>query len=408
MNSKNLPQFLAFAKRKKNDNASVIIYVRITYEKQVYEKSTGISCAYQNWESSKTQITGNKSDTHRLKLIIDEITQKFMGTYYLLVQQKVPFNISEIVEVANGERQPGALSFCQCFQDIIGRMEKMQGYEGNSLTNLQKHKRCLAYFIEFCKTLYNKSDLSFSRITRRTLDELVDYFKTVMKCEHNTTMKYMAIIKKVYRAGMDNGWVVQNAFANFRFKMKVVDRDFLSEDELFRIQNKEFGIARLNHVRDFFIFSCFTGLAYIDLKKLTRKNITENNGIFLIKSRRTKTGIEASVPLLAPAKAILDRHRPNWQVCTGDTILFEVISNQRLNAYLKEIADVCNIDKIITFHLARHTFATTVTLCNDIPLETVSKMLGHSRITMTQHYSKVIDSKIFRDTEKLQIKFNTI
>ncbi len=217
----------------------------------------------------------------------------------------------------------------------------------------------------------------------------------------------MQIIKKVYRVGMDNGWVKVNAFANFKMRMKTVDRTYLSEEELNKIQETDFNNPRLNYVKDLFIFSCFCGLAYIDVKNLRRQNIIESRNMLWIKNKRKKTGVEASIPLLPPAKEILDSRTLGWINFPKDRLLFDVISNQKMNAYLKEIAIACQIDKLITFHLARHTFATTVTLLNDVPLETVSKMLGHSRITMTQHYSKVIDLKISRDTEKLFQKFHT-
>jgi site-specific recombinase XerD len=215
----------------------------------------------------------------------------------------------------------------------------------------------------------------------------------------------MQIVKKVYRVGMDNGWVRVNAFANFKFKIKIVERSCLTEEELRCLLKAKLDMKRLEFVKDLFIFSCFTGLAYIDVKELRKENILINNGRTWIKSKRIKTGMESLIPLLQPARQIIDKYCPGWNRLHNEQQIFQIISNQKMNAYLKEIATICRIDKEITFHLARHTFATTVTLCNDIPMETVSKMLGHSRITMTQHYSKVIDSKIARDTSKLMSKY---
>lgn len=196
-----------------------------------------------------------------------------------------------------------------------------------------------------------------------------------------------------------------NAFANFKFKIKVVERECLTEVELERLLNLKFEQERLVYVKDLFLFSCFTGLAYIDIKNLKRQNIIFNEGIFWIKSRRTKTGIEASVPLLHPAKSILEKYNQGWVQSPENHSLFHMISNQKMNAYLKEIAVCSQIKKVVTFHLARHTFATTVALLNSVPIETVSKMLGHSRITMTQHYSRVIDTKIAKDAQQLINKY---
>ncbi len=366
-----------------------------------------VTCPYDKWDSENMLINGHSIETNQLKLSFEELKQKIMGAYYVLLQQNPDFTLHDIIDLASGSRTPGILSFTQCFQDVIKRMEKSKGNEGNSATNIQKHLRCLDHFRSFMKESYRLSDMPFARVNRSTIDDLLEYLKTTGKCSHNTAMKYMQIIKKIYRVGIDNGWVRVNAFANFRFKIKTVERNCLTEEELKLMMDKHFDIDRLEYVKDMFLFSCFTGLAYIDIRNLKRSNIIQNGGRDWIKNKRAKTGVEASIPLLNPAQEILKKYCPDWIALEKDKFLFNVISNQKLNAYLKEIARICKIDKEITFHLARHTFATTVTLSNDIPLETVSKMLGHSRITMTQHYSKVIDSKIARDTEKLRDKYNS-
>jgi site-specific recombinase XerD len=399
------PQFFLFAKRRSSHESSTSIYAKIIYQRKAHEKSMNIICRYDSWDSENMLIKDRPVETNQLKISFEELKQKVMGAYYVLKQQNPDFTLHDIIDLASGSRTPGILSFIQCFQDVITRMEKSKGNEGNSPTNIQKHQRCLDHLRAFMKESYRLSDMPFGRINRSTIDDLTEYLKTTGKCSHNTAMKYMQIIKKIYRVGIDNGWVRVNAFANFKFKIKVVERNCLTEEELNVMVDKHFDINRLEYVKDLFLFSCFTGLAYIDIKNLKRSNIIQNNGRDWIKNKRAKTGVEASIPLLDPAMKILKKYCPEWIGLEKDKLLFDVISNQKLNAYLKEIARLCKIDKEITFHLARHTFATTVTLSNDIPLETVSKMLGHSRITMTQHYSKVIDSKIARDTEQLMSKF---
>lgn len=243
-------------------------------------------------------------------------------------------------------------------------MEKISGRDGSSIATIEKHKRCLKYFKEFCLKEYGVSDLAFAKITRTTIDDLTSYIMVDCKCANNTTMKYMQIIKKIYRLGQDNGWVKVNAFSNYKFRMKTVARECLTEEELKAIVEKEFATPRLDYVRDMFVFSCYTGLAYIDIKNLRRMNIGEFKTRAWIKSRRTKTNIEASLPLLPAARRILDKRNPDWFGLMPNALLFDVISNQKLNEYLKEIADVCKINKPLTFHIARHTFATTVTLMN--------------------------------------------
>ena len=405
MNKVQSPLFLVFAKRRSSKDEYAHLYLRILFRGDIHEKSLGIKCLYSSWNYQTITIEHDPVNTYKLMQEFELLRQKLMGAYHLLMQEDAEFTLSEILDVYSDNRKPGAMSFFQCFNDLINRMERSRGDDGASETNIQKHKRALAHFQGFCKLHYKASDIAFQKINRNAVDEFVDYLKAEGECSHNTAMKYMQIFKKVYRIGMDNGWVKVNAFSNFKFRMKTVERGFLSDSELKKLQEKELSLPRLAIVRDLFVFSCFTGLAYIDVKNLKRKNILDSSKSYWIKSKRTKTGIEASIPLLPPAKKILDKYSPEWEGFGKDELLLNVITNQKMNAYLKEIADLCKIDKTITFHLARHTFATTVTLSNNIPLETVSKMLGHSRISMTQHYSKVVDLKIERDTLQLHKKY---
>lgn len=182
--------------------------------------------------------------SYQVQQKVEELRQKLMGAYYILKQEDTAFSLPELLEVYQGNRKPGALSFVQCFQDLIARMEKVKGGDGNSVTNIQKHKRALAHFTGFCRLYYKNADLGFQKINRSTLDDFLDYLKGEGECSHNTAMKYMQVIKKVYRIGMDNGWVKTNAFANFKFKMKTVDRDFLTEKELEVIRSKKFNLPR--------------------------------------------------------------------------------------------------------------------------------------------------------------------
>lgn len=187
-----------------------------------------------------------------------------------------------------------------------------------------------------------------------------------------------------------------------------MERTALTEYELIAIANKKFAVERLAIVRDIFLFSCFSGLAYADVKKLKRIEIFIGvDGKQWITSRRQKTDTTAKIPLLPPALAIIERYRNHIQ-CRFDDKVLPVLSNQKMNAYLKEIADVCGIAKTLTFHIARHTFATTVTLSNGVPIETVSKMLGHRNLKTTQHYARILDKKISDDMNNLQSKFLTL
>jgi integrase len=191
----------------------------------------------------------------------------------------------------------------------------------------------------------------------------------------------------------------KNPFNLYSGKIKVTDATYLTADELKRIENKIFSIDRLERVKDIFLFSCYTGYSPIDALKLTRKNIIQDADKNLwIKTNRQKTGTKANVPILPPVLKIINKYQ-----FEGDELLPK-ISNQKMNAYLKEIADLVGIDKNLTWYVARHTFATTVTLGNGVKMENVSAMLGHTTIKQTQHYAKVLDQNVGRDMQKLKDK----
>ena len=227
------------------------------------------------------------------------------------------------------------------------------------------------------------------------------FLRTAYSVDHNTAMKYLKHLKKVIHFAMELGYIDRDPFFQYKTAYKEVNRGYLTADELKRIEEKEFRIKRLDQVRDVFVFVCYTGLSYSDLKKATTGSITKGiDGNNWIIYEREKTGVRASIPILPQAQAIIDKYSDDPE-CVANNMLLPVKSNQKLNSYLGEIAELCEIDKHITMHLGRHTFATTVTLTNGVPIETVQKMLGHKNLSTTTIYSRVVDSKILDDMSKL-------
>ena len=202
-----------------------------------------------------------------------------------------------------------------------------------------------------------------------------------------------------------NGWLSRDPFAGFSMAKKEVERHALSNEELESLGNKKYSMERLNQVRDIFLFSCYTGLADADVQKLKRSEIGNGvDGGKWIFANRQKTKSLSRIPLLPRALKILDHYADHPQCLLTDKVL-PVLSNQKMNSYLKEIADLSGIRKNLTYHIARHTFATTITLSNGVPMETVSKMLGHKNLRTTQHYAKILDQKISQDMSGLMEKF---
>ncbi len=228
--------------------------------------------------------------------------------------------------------------------------------------------------------------------------------KSTQNLSHNSALKYVAYFKKIVRVAYANGWLEKDPFYNFKLRPKTIDKEFLSKDEIDKLIETDFSISRLSQVRDVFIFSCYTGLAYVDVAKLKEDDIVIGmDGRRWIKVKRTKTKTLSSIPLLPMAEQIISKYAT---LPKHENKLLPVYSNQKTNGYLKEIGDLTGITKKLTFHMARHTFATTVTLSNGVPIESVSKMLGHKSLKTTQHYAKVLDSKLSEDMKKLRIRFD--
>lgn len=253
---------------------------------------------------------------------------------------------------------------------------------------------------------YNLVDIPADEISSSfiyNLEEFLKYesnFKGHIGIKNNSVVKYIKMYKTAFNYAIRMDLIQKNPFNVYEGKLSVKDAVFLSQSELDAIEKKVFFIERLDRVRDIFLFSCYTGYAPTDALKLSQKNISkDNNGNQWIISNRTKTSIKENVPVLPPVEKIIQKYN-------GKQLgLLPSISNQKMNAYLKEIADVCGINKYLTWYVSRHTFATTVTLGNGVRLENVSAMMGHTNIKQTQHYAKVLDVNIMEDMNMVKSKY---
>ena len=288
------------------------------------------------------------------------------------------------------------MTIVEVFKDHNQQMKDLIG-KSFAKGTWERYETSLRHTIEFMKWKYKVSDMDIREINPAFISNYEFWLRTERKCGNNSAVKYMKNFQKIINICLANEWIQRNPFSNYKSKLTAVVPEFLNEEELEIIKNKVFKTDRLSQVRDFFIFSCFTGLAYIDIQNLSHDSISIGlDGVRWIKIKRTKTKVEASIPILPIAEEILLKYK-NHPKSINENKVFPVLSNQKMNEYLKEISMLCNLTTDITFHTARHTFATTVTLNNGVPLETVSKMLGHTNMRMTQHYAKVLDRKIGDD-----------
>ncbi|MFC2111399.1 site-specific integrase [Bacteroidota bacterium] len=285
-------------------------------------------------------------------------------------------------------------------------IKKLAGIDYSPVT-IKRYETSIRHTQNYILYKYGKYDMFLTELDLEFITGYEMYLKTVRKCNHNSTMKYLRNFKKIVRIALINGWLQKDPFVNYKIRLKKVDRGFLSDEELQILINKDFSVNRLSEIRDCFVFSCFTGLAHSDLKRLTRNNLVKGtDGDNWIKINRKKTDNLSSIPVLTMTQQIIDKYENN-PYCIVNDVLLPVRSNQKMNAYLKEIANICEIKQDLTTHLARHTFATTVTLNNDVPMETVSKMLGHSSMATTKIYARLLDKKVGNDMSKLNSIYTT-
>ena len=273
-----------------------------------------------------------------------------------------------------------------------------------SKATYQKYEVARKRLSNFVKEKYHLNDIALKEINHLFLMDFEFYLLTSCGCNPNTTAKFMQFFKRIIIIAKNNGWIKADPFANYKIRLKKVDRGYLSQEEVTAIAMKKFSTKRLEQVRDIFIFSCFCGLAYIDVKNLRKENIrTSFDGNLWIIGKREKTDVSFSIPLLDIPRKILEKYEGKLP----DNKILPVLSNQKMNAYLKEIGTLCGINKDLTFHLARHTFAT-LTLSKGVSIESVSKMLGHTNIRTTQIYARITDSKISDDMNLFAAKIKSL
>lgn len=385
-------------------NGEAPIYVKISTGSGREEFSIAKSIRPELWNSEKSGAIGNTKEAKEINDYIHYIRLQLLDHANMLREEfkeiTAPHIKNSFLGISIDEK-----TLCSVFQEHNDTVKKLIGKDFAKATHT-RYVTNLTLLRQYMKERYKVDDLPLRKITPDFITGFETFLKTTRGCCHNTATKYLKNFKKIMSICAGNGWIAVNPFANIKFRLDKVEKGFLTDKELEKIRTKKFNSERLQMVADVFLFGCFTGYAYSDLQRLTPENLVRSeDGKLWIHAKRHKTDMLSHVPVLPVAKEILDKYRFN-PYCLDKHVLLPVISNQKLNAYLKEIADVCGIDKEITTHMARHTFATTVTLNNDIPIESVSKMLGHSSIAMTQIYAKLLDKKVGRDMDKLTKKYD--
>lgn len=394
---------LFYMKKPKNYQTGIApIYLRITVNGKRSEVTTGRSCEPAQWNPISNRAKGKREEIKTLNAHLDNLQNKVFEAHRQLSEKDEIITSHTLRDHFQG-KVTKQVTLIDVFKDHNHKVESLVGAEFSKGT-VQRYRTSLKHTVEFMQWKYNIDDIDIRKVNHSFITEYDFYLRSVRKCANNSAIKYLKNFGKIIRICLSNGLLATDPFLNFKSKIKKVNRVYLNEDEIKYIAGKQMASERLNQVRDIFIFCCFTGLAYVDVKKLRTIDIIIGvDGEKWISINRQKTNVPSRIPLLPVPTAIMKKYQHN-PMCINTGLLLPVLSNQKMNSYLKEIADFCGIAKPITFHIARHTFATTVTLLNGIPIESVSKMLGHSNIQTTQHYAKILDIKVGTDMALLKSK----
>lgn len=383
-----------------NKEGKTPILIRIYLNKERLSLgSTGLAVNPIQWDSEKEKVKGHSVEALEVNRKIEEIRADIL-TIYKRLEVTVDDLTPERIKSEYFGTSDTLTSVMELFEKHNSDVRVQVGIT-KTVATLQKYENCKRHFEQFLKSKYKRTDLKFSELTPLIIHNFELFLLTVAKCRPNTSTKILKFLKTITIYGQKHGFLAHDPFANKRFHLENTDRGFLTDEEIKKLIHKEMASPRLDLVRDIFLFSCFTGLAYIDVANLTEDNIVELDGRKWIMTRRQKTRVATNIILLDIPKRIIEKYAP----VRKNGHLLPILSNQKMNAYLKEIADLCNIRKPLSFHMARHTFAT-MSLSKGVPIESVSKMLGHTNIKTTQIYARITNKKIEQDMLKLSDKLD--
>nr|WP_294949041.1 site-specific integrase [uncultured Mucilaginibacter sp.] len=393
---------------KMSADGTAPIYLRVTIDGQRIEISSKRQANPSKWNTSAQKLNGTGEYVRSVNEYLKTLEHQVYEVHRQMIEKKLPLTAANLKNMLLGKEgtSPGKM-LIPIFEQHNREVKALIGKEFAKGT-FDRYETSLKHTKDFLVWKYKVADIGIGGVDHEFIMSYDFYLRTERNCNNNSTVKYLKNFKKIILICIANGWLDKDPFVKYKPKVKQVKRDYLNTDELSALATKKMASTRTGQVRDIFLFCCYTGLAYADVKKLKRAEIVVGvDGGKWIATSRKKTDTASNIPLLPQAIELMNSYKEHPQ-CADDGLLLPVLSNQKMNSYLKEIADACGITKELTFHIARHTFATTVTLANGVSIESVSKMLGHTNIKTTQHYAKILDLKVSEDMGALKAKFSTI
>ena len=397
---------LFFIKRKKLlKNGAAPVYMRVTVDGRFLEASLKRGVNPKTWNEKKQRSTGRDRLSLELNDYLDDTLAKILKIHQRFADEKKIINPKTILDEWAGRIEKPKM-LCEEFRADNEKYRQRLEIGDVVLNTVLRNERAERYLGEYIIKKYKAEDIPFSAIDNAFVRDFHLFLRVDKKQEQNTANKYCKILKRIVTFALDNKWMEVNPFQGVRFQAKATNRQFLTEKELSTIMNKTFTLDRLNVVRDIFVFCALTGLSFSDVEGLKPEHVSvDDDGNYWIHKARQKTKNVCSIPYLESARAIAEKYKGH-PLCEKRGVLLPVISNQRMNSYLGEIAGICGINKPLTMHIARHSFAC-LALANGVSMEIIARMLGHSDIRTTKIYAKVIDTSIAEQMSGLAAKFGS-
>jgi site-specific recombinase XerD len=377
---------------KINQNGKCPIYTRLTVNGRRAEIATKKYVIPSKWNASAQKVKGNSPGINAINRYLEQIKRKALEAEIELIKEGINITAKSLKEAIAGTDDK-KIDLLDLFKEHNSKMKELIGKDFSEST-YKKYSTCLKHLKQYVKGTYDQSYYPLRSVNLAFIKGFEHYLKTKDKpCSHNTALKYMSHLKKIINEAVALEYISKNPFKGYKETYNTKDPEYLTNSELRSLRQKEFKIDRVQRVKDIFLFSCYTGLSYSDVEKLKKTDIqTGDDGEKWLIVKRTKTKEPSFILLLDIPLAIISKYMDDPE--TRDGNLLPVLSNQKMNAYLKEVADLCGIQKNLTFHMARHTFATTVALENGVSISTVQKILGHKDSRSTQHYARVTRKKV--------------
>jgi len=360
-------------RNKLNKSGKVPIFLRITVNGQRADASVKRTIPLRLWNPAKGKAMEKGIGCKDLNAYLDAISFNILRIQRDMEMEGAEVSAHAILDRYSGKHTPDRHTLIEVFQEHNENQRKLIGIDIAPATAV-RYETCRKLMIRFLQHTYRRNDIYLDELSRQFIEEYEFFLKTECRCSHNTTIQYLKNLKKITRIAQSKGWLNDDPFKEIRFHKEKVERDFLEHHELKKLLDKRIEIPRLAQIRDVFCFCCLSGLAFSDVKQLRSEHIVRDiNAMLWIRKPRQKTGQMCNIPLLETARGILSQYADNTY-CQTHGVLLPVCSNQKMNVYLKELADICGIRKNLSTHLARHTYAT-LQIASGTDIYTVSKML---------------------------------